>query len=227
MSQAIQNFKGAKLTKRKLVNSIKRFYAQATAAELIEGLAWYNEANLYCKELASRFNISVSQAAGLIAVFSPQAGWLENKRYALNYLINPSVQLRSQVQQDKAKLILTLKSETDIYNAQSTRGAAFKTKSFFLNISNPDIVTSVTIDRHAIAVCIQDINNVHALDQSYGQLTAKQYAFFESAYLQAANELEILPHQLQAIVWVTYRRLRALKQDQNTNQWVPFTESEF
>lgn len=222
-----QKYKNEELTQRKCVNSILRFYLLATTGELKEGLRWYKDANDYCRELAGRFNITLQQAAGIIAVFSPQAGWTENKRYAVSFLINPKIILRSLIQVKKAKKILTLTSETDIYNAQTVADAAFKTKSFFLNILNPDVATDVTIDRHAIAVCIQHPDNVYALDASYAKPTKGQYDFFQTCYMKAAAELDILPHQLQAITWLTYRRLRELKEHSDSNHWKPFTNEEF
>lgn len=219
-----QKFKGQTLTEKKCINSILRFYALASLAEIQDGLTWYEEANKYSRELASRFGITLQQAVGLIAAFSPQAGWVENKRYCVSFLYAPNSRVRSQVQTDKAKLILTLSSEGDIYNALSTRNAAYKTKAFFLNILNHDIPTDVTIDRHAIASCIQHPDNVSALDASYGHLTKLQYDFFQSCYIKAAKELNILPQQLQAIVWVTYRRIRKLAEHSTATEWQPFTD---
>ena len=219
-----QQYKNEILTERKCINAIIRFHQLATVSEVKDGLNWYTEANEYCRELASRFNISLQQAAGIIAVFSPQAGWTENKRYAVSFLINPKNLLRSMVQVIKAKRILKLTSEDEIYHAQSITGQAFKTKSFFLNILNPDIATDVTIDRHAIAVCIQNPDNVFALSQDYAKYTKAQYTFFASCYIKAAASLDILPHQLQAITWLTYRRLRELRDHEDSNQWKPFTQ---
>jgi hypothetical protein len=219
-----QLYRGEMLTALKCVNSIIRFYNLATSTELTEGLRWYIDANEYCRELAARFNISIHQAAGIIAAFSPQAGWTENKRYAVSFLINPKNILRSRVQVKKAKKILTLSSEADIYNAQTVADAAFKTKSFFLNILNPDVATDVTIDRHAIAVCLQSPDHTFALDASYAKYTKAQYDFFQTCYIRAAAKLDILPHQLQAITWLAYRRLRELKQHSDSNHWKPFTE---
>lgn len=218
-----QKFKGGTLTEKKCINSILRFYELASLSELQDGLTWYAEANKYSAELAKRFNLSIQQVVGLIAAFSPQAGWVENKRYAVTFLYNPNLRIRSQVQTDKAKLILNLSIESDIYNALSTRDAAYKTKAFFRNILNPDIDADVTIDRHAIASCIQQPDKVSALDQSYSQLTKKQYEFFQDCYIKAARQVNIFPHQLQAIVWVTYRRLRSLQEHSTDSQWQPFT----
>jgi hypothetical protein len=222
-----QKFKGEVLTMRKCVNSILRYYALSSASETREGLNWYTEANDYCKQLAERFNVSIQQVSGIVAAFSPQAGWQDNKRYALSYLISPKNQLRSLAQQLKAKKIMTLKNEDAIYHSLSTDKIpkAFKTKAFFLNILHPDVVTDVTIDRHAIAACIQSTDNVQALSKEYGKLTKAQYDFFQKAYVMAANEANIFPHQMQAIVWTVYRRLRDLKKYDGTTDWKPFDEN--
>ena len=223
-----QKFKGIELTKKKCVNSIVGFFKESTVSELQDGLKWYNEANDYCKELSSRFNITLSQAAGVIAVYSSQTGWAENKRYALTFLMYPKNRLKSLVQDIKAKNIIKLDSENKIFHALSVNGTAFKTKSFFLNIVNPDLATNVTIDRHAIAICLQKPDNVEALPESYGSnITKKQYDFFQQCYMDAAKELDILPHQLQAITWVTYRRLRELPQNTDNKHWQPFTTESF
>jgi hypothetical protein len=216
-----QTFKHTKLTERKVINSILRFNSLATLAEQREGMNWYNDANNYCRELAARFNVSVSQVAGIIAAFSPQCGWLENKRFALSFLMQPNKVVKTQIQTQKAQAILKLHADSDIFNALSIAGAAWKTKAFFLNIVNPNILTDVTIDRHAIAVCIQQPSKTEALSEAYGKLTLKQYRFFESCYIKASLELDIHPHQLQAITWTVYRRLRELRQYDNAQGWQP------
>jgi hypothetical protein len=220
-----QKFKGDILTERKLVNSILRFFHAANVNEVKEGLRWYTEANEYCKELAGRFQLPLQVVAGIIAAYSPQTGWQENKRYTLSFLINPKQRHKSLVQDVKARKIAGLVCENEIYSALSVNDAAWKTKAFFLNILNPDVVTSVTIDRHAIAVSIQHPDKTEALSDDYGKLTKKQYEFFERAYVKAALELDILPQQLQAITWTVYRRLRSLRQYDDLKGWQPFDNS--
>lgn len=218
-----QKFKGTELTLKRAVNSILRFFHAANVSEVREGLNWYENANQYAKELSSRYNVPLQVIAGIIAAYSPQTGWQENKRYTVSFLINPKGRHKSLVQDIKARKIVTLTSENDIYNALSINDAAWKTKAFFLNILNPDIVTSVTIDRHAIAIAIQNPDKVQSLSDDYGKLTKKQYEFFERAYVEAARQLDILPQQLQAITWTVYRRLRELRQyNDSLKHWQPF-----
>lgn len=206
-----QKYKHKVLKQAKVIKNILAFYSLATTPELLDGLAWYKDANAYAKELAQRFNLSVSQIAGIIAAFSPQANWLDNKRFTVTFLLTPNTLIRNYTQDTKARAILTLNNESAIYEALSIAGKAFKTKAFFKNILNPTVNTGVTIDRHAIAACIQKTDNVESLDDSYAKVTKAQYDFFQSCYVAAANELQIFPHELQAIVWTVYRRLRELK----------------
>ena len=225
--QSTQKFKGKSLKLNKLVKNILSFYQLATLAENNEGMIWYNEANTYARELALRFNISVSQVVGIIAAFSPKAGWLENKRYVVTFLLHPNSVLRSKVTIDKAKVILTLNNESAIYEALSIANKAYKTKAFFNNMLNPDIHTNVTIDRHAIAACIQKTDNVFSLDENItANLTSAQYKFFETAYTEAAKQSNILPQQMQAIIWTVYRRLRDLKAHETTAEFEAFPLSD-
>lgn len=221
-----QKFKGKELTEKRVINSIIRFFNKANVDEIREGLNWYNDANDHCKQLVSRFNLPLQVVVGIVAAFSPQTDWLSNKRYALSFLINPTARYKSLAQDTKARTIAKLNNERDIYNALSVADKAYKTKAFFLNILNPDIVTSVTIDRHAIAVCIQSTDKVEALSDDYGKLTKAQYEFFERCYAKAALKLDILPQQLQAITWTVYRRLRELRQHTPATAWQPFVTDE-
>lgn len=218
-----QKFKGDTLTQKKCINAILRFYKQATTSERKAGLIWYNEAHQYALELAGRFGLSVQQASGIIAALSPQCGWIENKRFAVTFLLRPNGRVKNRVEDGKARAILSLTKEDAIYQALALSGKAFKTKSFFLNISNPDIQTNVTIDRHAIASCLQTPDTVEALSNAYGHLTETQYNFFQSCYIHAAGQVGVLPHQLQAIVWITYRRLRDLRAHPTDTHWQPFS----
>lgn len=217
-----QKFKDRTLSLNKTVKSILAFYNAATVSELKEGLFWYNEAHSYCKELSERFNLPIQVIAGIIAVYSPQTGWIENKRFALSFLINPKNRHKSLVQDLKARKIIKLSNEDKIYHLISSN-QFLKSRSFFLNIINPDIVTNVTIDRHAIAITLQRPDSVQPLPDRFAQMTIAQYNFFQAAYVQAAKELDILPQQLQAITWTVYRRLRDLRQYKDSlAHWQPF-----
>ena len=210
-----QKFKGNVLSLKRCVNNLLKFYALATPAEIQEGINWYKNANLYAAKLAKRFRVESMQAAGIISVFSPQTTWEQNKRFASLFLANPMRRVRSGIQSRKARRILKLNANEEIYNSLSLTDRAFKTKAFFSNITNFDKPTSVTIDRHAIAACIQNPAYTEAMTDEQAKLTKAQYEFFELCYKHAATQLNLYPHQFQSIIWVVYRRLRELNNQEN------------
>src|SRR6478609_970868 len=205
-----QLFKSEVLSLRRCKNSIGRFYALATPEEIEEGLQWYKEAHFYTLNMASIYSRTQEQVTGVLAAFSPQTDWLINKDFTERYLSNPKARISSRDKHIKADNILKLNCSKAIHDALAFRDKAFKTKAFYMNILYPTKETTVTIDRHAIACCIQHPTNTHALSDAFGKLTKAQYEFFVEAYKQVAYQKGLLPHQLQAITWTVYRRVRSL-----------------
>jgi len=80
-----------------------------------------------------------------------------------------------------------------------------KITSFFYNILNPIGAEHVTIDRHALGVAICGLKR-RRIDLI---MTGKQYRTIASAYKWTAEQLGILPLELQAITWTTYRQFSA------------------
>lgn len=54
----------------------------ATEGEKVEGQRWYPEAHKVALALSKRYGVSVEEAAGLLATYSPQTPWGQNIRYA-------------------------------------------------------------------------------------------------------------------------------------------------
>jgi hypothetical protein len=225
MKKSPQKYKGKELSERKAINNVLRYFELATSQEMSEGIEWYNAANSYCRELAERFNSTPQQCAGIIAAFSPQTDWASNKRFAVSFLLSPNARVKSLDQTLKAKAILKTTNESEIYSRLSTVDKAFKTRAFFLNLMNPDIETTVTIDRHAISAVLQLPNEVRSIGDDYTLPTKIQYAFFVSVYTKAAKQANVLPHQ--AIIWTVYRRLRSLKEHSTENEFKPFINPDY
>jgi hypothetical protein len=207
-----QKFRGKQLLKWGCVQRLTHYYSLATESEIKDGINWYSEANVFCQSLAKECNVSIQQVSGIVAAFSPQAGWIENKRYASTYLKRGKA-LRTKVQIGKAEAILKTENLDEIESLLAYNKGALKSKAFYKNILLSEVSTGVTIDRHAVAACLQHHSETEALPAI--QMTESQYRFFESAYIEAAKKVGILPHQFQAVVWVVYRRLRGLTSHKN------------
>jgi hypothetical protein len=71
-----------------------------------------------------------------------------------------------------------------------------KTRAFYVNILDPNNSDIVTVDTHAIKIA--GINR-----DSVG---VKLYNAIADGYRECAEYVGILPQQIQAITWITYKR---------------------
>lgn len=92
-----------------------------------------------------------------------------------------------------------------------------KQKNFYLNIYRPELEFPVTIDRHAFDAFLGIDTGITDrpidLSMSDGDTV---YDVVGDTYRSLAKDLGVLPHQLQAVVWETWRML---KQDAPRNGW--------
>ena len=197
-----QIFKGKELTRRKVVNNILRYYELSNGA----GMKWYDEANELAQEVAEKTGHSLMNVAGVIAALSPQTSWELNKVYLVRFM-RDGLKAKANTGANKVKALKCLNASTVEEIKVILNGN--KTTNFFLNILFPDVDGIATIDRHAVAICIQRPKGAKAISEGV-VLTDKQYLFFESCYVSAAKELGIKALELQAITWVSYRLVRGL-----------------
>lgn len=201
-------FKGNILTQKKIVNNLVRYYNLANDSEINEGLKWYTDANQFAVNLSNKYNIPLHSVCGIIAALSPQTSWLQNKILVNRFLKGDRLNMHTTVQMDKAIKCLN-SNETEIYGFLSI--GHIKTTQFYYNILNPLSSFGATIDRHALLACLKrPILGINSLNDSMSSMTKNQYRFFELCYIVGAKQLDILPHEFQAIIWVVVRRLREL-----------------
>ena len=208
------------------VHNILEIYKQSTDNEIIEGKQWYKQANQISKLMAVKYNITEIQSAGIIASLSPSINWSQNIIDANNLCS------LLQVGKDIKTITVTtyhhnkLKSHYLWQNSQLTEKEVFlivlgcskqvnKTSSFFLNILHPEIDDICTIDRHAYRI---NLGITESLDV---QLTENRYKVMNSAYKQAGKQMNISAIELQAITWLTFRRLNNITRNKQFED-VPF-----
>lgn len=195
---------------RAIENNLLGVYAQATADELIAGRSWYRQAHTIASSLAVRFNITISQAAGVIAALSPSRFWSANVADAQTLISAwkqglrgtdlPKVGTYGQANRDKASNILSGIDPLSVLGGQ-------KVQSFYRNILNPDSNIAVTIDRHAKSAALGV-----SLADSEINIGAPEYRSLSRQYLVAASKVGLLGNEFQAIVWVVWRRLKGIEE---------------
>mgnify|MGYP003636590999 CR=1 FL=1 len=204
-----QKFKGSTLFRKRCVDNILKVYNNP---EFEGGANWYNEAHELSNSLAIEFGLTNLQVAGIIAAFSPLKSWDENKKIAKQFLLNGNGK-HTKVMKDKARNIKAYNDSMQREFILTTLNGN-KISNFFLNIAYPNETTSVTVDRHAIAVILG--RNIKENEGS--GITDIQYEFLASCYRQASEVLGVLPNQVQSVTWVKWRKLKNAKKFDN----VPF-----
>lgn len=71
---------------RKLERNLLRIWEAATPEDVSAGLSWYRTASAEASKLASKFQVSLAQTAGVIAALSPGREWERNLLDAEEFL---------------------------------------------------------------------------------------------------------------------------------------------
>lgn len=183
--------------------NLRALLLKATAADVREGTTWYQDAHEFATELAATYSVTLRQASAVIAALSPQVSWELNKRIAVDLLDGGSAAGAFTLGIDRARRIIADPNVDPL-----TILGGHKVRSFYLNISRPNLYGPVTIDRHAVAI-LSDYNTSPAFLTAHPKHLEKYGAYHRAAgvYRTVARELNLAPHVLQAIAWVTWRRL--------------------
>lgn len=209
------------------VENILAVYNAATAYELKEGADWYNEAWGFCLNLGWQVAAHLDQltreiedrhwsrfAAAVVAVMSPQKEWRVNKALAdaaiQQVIRGEKVTGHYDGQCRKVEKLFryflinrgTANRLDDVLNIIS-KSDAQKTRCFYMNITGNHLV--VTVDGHAASVVENGLQRVSITDTK--QPSGKKYEQYAAAYIIAAREAGVTPAEMQAVVWVTYRRM--------------------
>lgn len=164
---------------------------------------WYQIESNWINE--NRGELEMYKACGIFAALSPQMSVERNKELFLQYLKQGKASHYGQLVR-KCDDIMTAENEEEVLEILNGN----KISSFYLNLLHPNKETRVTIDRHAIACMTQKVDDVKALEDGQYSMTDKQYASFEQVFKDISEELNLCAHQVQAITWVSYRKLRGL-----------------
>ena len=183
----------------------------ASASDIAEGKQWYATANAFAMELSNRYDISHYVCAGVIAALSPRNKWDRNCLDAENLIsvyVNAGATACDDVKvctfgKNKAKAIAILDHAFDAIvsvDVVTTILSGPKLREFFSCIIGLD---DVCIDGHAYSIWFGDrvtLANVPSIG-------VKLRRAIKSDYLDVAETNDLKGYELQAITWVTHRRI--------------------
>ena len=187
--------------------NIIAIYKLATPNEIAEGIYWYLNANKDCQEIADKFNIPKHIVCGSLSALSPNNKYERNVQNAhdlieafMNGQDMDSVKVSTyHTMKQKAWSIL---QQMPSYEETLTILNGQKIKSFFRNIMGDE--SEITIDGHARNIYYNDRQGLTTPNTHVGKL---EYAKIQKAYQRASKKLGIKAYELQAITWVTWKRI--------------------
>jgi len=169
---------------------------RSTYADQQEGRVWYDKANEICLGIAMETGHDTDTVAAVIAALSPRVKWDRNIRDAYNYCLAaaqggempPSTAFGKC--KAKAWKIATQQAQwQDVLKGP-------KVTSFVANLTGD--LQPVTVDSWVIRL---------ATGWAKDEVKEKEYRAIEAVYQDMAVRHGLKPAQLQAITWVTARRL--------------------
>ena len=205
------------------VKNIIAMRRKAKPADVAHGIAWYAEAYEQCRIIADRHDLPIYIVVGVVAALSPNNRWSTNVTNAddlINAWHNDDTPDKVSVctyNAMKLKAWSILREMPDRYEENDTLIVdevktilnGKKIVCFYENIMGDD---TCTIDGHARNIAYNERVNLTDNKTSIG---VKEYANLQDAYRIAAsrcrvNGRRLKAYELQAITWVTWRKLHGI-----------------
>jgi len=187
-------------------NRLLHLYHQALPVEKAQGGEWYFRTHAICHALAREAGVSTDTACGVFAALSPSNRLLSNIRDTRKVLAAARDDRAadsfkvSTFHNNKVKALMIARTGDPL---AYLRGP--KVTAFFHNISNPSSPEFVTVDGHMVNA----VNNVNRGVRQADELLTGDYGRIADAVKHAAYLSDVLPNQLQAVVWLVWKRLTA------------------
>jgi len=185
-------------------------YSLASVADIQQGQSWYNRALVFARNLAANYDIDASTIVGVIASLSPRNRWERNMQDAESMV---KVYANGGNYQDLMKLkVCTFKTGKD-KAARILTGKVTDRAELLAILKGPKLCEffncilgdsgDVCIDGHAYSIWVGDRITL----ANVPKIGVKLRKNIKADYKEAAEFLGVQPHVVQAITWVTWRRL--------------------
>ena len=197
------------------VDNLKSVYRQATAHDQVVGLDAFPKYNRIMVKLAAHCRTTPTIAAAVFSALSPNNDYHGNLRdaHALLMAAHQGQSLDdfvvSTYGQNKRKAWRIAHGEDPLKLI-----VAKKTRSFFLNVSNPRDPVPVTVDGHMVNVWRCKRESLVGL-----RFPHSLYDEIANGVRELAAQYKLVPCQVQSIVWMTWRRLHGIKPAAQMEFW--------
>lgn len=183
--------------------NIRRVWCQVDAIDYREGLVAYRRYRGTLERLAAHYGAPLSGTVAAFCALSPNNDYMGNLRSTVTLLrayregvpVNKVHVSTYNACRNRAWRFLNGENFLDI-----TRGP--KTRAFFLSILNPDDPHPITIDGHMVNAWRGEVTTM--VEVAWSKF---KYDVVANDYRAFAAEIGVLPNQLQAMIWFTWKRI--------------------
>lgn len=187
--------------------NIKFILKQAKPIDFIQGEKWYTQARIFAFKTSRKYNVSFRKVCAIIAALSPRNKWGRNKLDAemlVSYLTGnikdfPKCSTYGKMVE---KAIKIFNSPDDSLNSMLRILNGPKISAFFLNIYDSNS-QCVTVDSWIQLISLGKYISV----EDRPALKISDYKLIESIIRKLAEKRNIRPPVLQAVLWVSFKRL--------------------
>jgi len=197
------------------IENLKRTFDLANEFDISVGRGAYRKYNRIMCKLAEKCGTTPRIASAVFAALSPNNDYHGNLRDTHTVLMASKQNLFS----DEFKVSTYGNNKRKaLYIADGAdpldQIRAKKTRNFFLNVDNPIDREPVTIDGHMINIWRGWRERLVGL-----RSTPALYDEIADGVRRTAAGLDLIPCELQAILWITWRRIHGIKTSQQMELW--------
>lgn len=185
-----------------MASNLEAILEASTSQEIKDGRQWYQNCNSFARGLAEKYGHGLEKIVGIISSLSPETKFNQNILDTIKILEYGQEAIVTTYDNNRNKALKILEDELEPHTHYEA--STNKTAAFYFNILRPREASRVTIDRHSSRVC----HGYYLTSQEaiYYSNTPAKYKATQEAYFIVARDHGLLPHILQAITWLTYRR---------------------
>ena len=182
-------------------DNIIKVWEQVEHIELEEEKLCFPRLNDTMKKFAYEYKLPIESITAAFVALSPSNDYLGNLR-SLRTLLNirDSSAIVSTFNSCKIRALRFLAGEDFL---SVTRGP--KTRSFYINILDPLENSSITIDGHMYSIAAG--KRMPVLEVAWRKFNYEETA---KLYRDVANDVNLIPSQLQGVLWLTWKRIHGI-----------------
>ena len=187
-------------------------YLEADHIDRHEGKQAFVKYHSMLNDISKKYNSNFNATVAAFCALSPSSDYLGNLRSLVSVLeglnngLTPEKIKTSSYNHCKERAISYLTGGEFV-----TEKRGLKILNFYFNIIEPGNPSYVTIDGHMVAAFLGD----ESMTMKQAKISRSEYSHIVLYVKLLAKKIDILPNQLQAILWFTRKRLYRIKYQPN------------